>query len=183
MDDKKLLYALQQGSKAALEMVMERYNGYVYHIILNRGRGMLSPEDGEELTADVFVKLWQKSGSIKGESLRSWLGTVARNAAVDHMRKKDSTVPLEEACFSVPDDLWKNLQAEERTALVRNAMNDLPPMDREIFYRYYNLCQSMKDIAEALNMGLPAVKMRLHRGRKQLKNYFQERGMRYEDCV
>lgn len=183
MDDKKLLHAMQNGSKAALEMLMDRYSGYVYRIIENQGRGMLSPEDVEELTADVFVKLWQKSTSLKGDALRSWLGTVARNGTIDRMRKNGGTIPLEEPYLSVPDNLWKNLQAEERTALVRDALNTLMPQDREIFFRYYNLCQSMKDIAAEMQLGLPAVKMRLHRGRKQLKDYFSERGIGYEDFV
>lgn len=181
--EEHLLHRIQRGDTGALEEAIGQYGGYVYTVVQSWSRDSLPREDMEELTADVFVTLWQKAVQSTPGHLRGWLGTVARNKTVDRLRKRGVTVPLEEEYFTAPDDLWNRLQMQERQRLVREALNVMEVQDREIFIRYYDWDQPMKAIAAEMELGESAVKMRLHRGRKQLKQYLTERGIAIEDYV
>ena len=102
MTDTLLLRQLRRGSQRALEQAIEQYSAYVVTVIRNRSRGLLAPEDHEEIAADVFLALWQNAGRISAGSLRSWLGAVARNRTVDFMKRHHETVPLEENAIEIP---------------------------------------------------------------------------------
>ena len=56
--DGDLLRSLQKQSADALEQAIAQYGAYVLTIIRNRSRGVLTPEDHEEIASDVFLSLW-----------------------------------------------------------------------------------------------------------------------------
>ena len=68
MTDTLLLRQLRRGSQRALEQAIEQYSAYVVTVIRNRSRGLLAPEDHEEIAADVFLALWQNAGRIRRQS-------------------------------------------------------------------------------------------------------------------
>ena len=170
MTDTLLLRQLRRGSQRALDQAIEQYSAYVVTVIRNRSRGLLAPEDHEEIAADVFLALWQNAGRISAGSLRSWLGAVARNRTVDFMKRHHETVPLEENAIEIPDPIWAHLSNLERSQALRRALSTLSPMDQEIFYRCYDLGESSTKIAQALNLNPATVRSRLSRGRAALRN-------------
>ena len=177
MEEKQLLRSLRAKDPLALEEAIHRYSAYVYAAISGRGGGQLSHEDVEELSSDVFLALWQRSDCIRTQSLKSWLGAVARNRTVVFLRLHKLLLPLDELTVSVPDDLWKRLDEAERTALVRSAISQLDPTDREIFFRRYDLCQNAAQIASAMHIPSGTVRSRLSRGRQPLKGYLTRGGI------
>ena len=68
------------------------------------------------------------------------------------------------------------LLGAERAELIRALLNGLPPQDRAIFLRHYYYGQTAADIGAALAMPPSTVKVRLHRGRRKLKELLMERG-------
>ena len=97
MDDQALIRALQAGERAALRRTMEVYAGYTSAVLGNTLRGQASREDLEELLSDVFLSLWRSREGLDPEkSLKSWLAAVARNRAVDFLRRKKETHPVPE---------------------------------------------------------------------------------------
>ena len=180
--DEELLRRLQKRDSGALEAAIRRYGGYVYAIIRNRGAGALSAEDAEELTSDVFVKLWQHAGEIRG-GLRAWLGSVSRNRATDALRRAKIELPLEPRLFWVEDTMWESLAEEERNVRLREALHSLSPEDREIFCRTYDLCQSSAQIAEAMGIPASTVRTRLRRGRDTIRKRLQTGGWNDETAI
>ena len=177
MDAARLLRRLRNREQAALEEAIAQYGSYVAAILRNRGCGQMSRQDVEELSSDVFLTLWQRAGEIRAGRLKPWLGQVARNRAVDWLRRQQAVVPLDEQGIVVEDSLWEGLSARERAQAVRDAMNRLDSRDREIFYRYYDLCQTSREIAQAMGMPDATVRTRLARGRRTLKQYLQQGGI------
>lgn len=106
MEEAKLLRRLRRGDQRALEQAIRQYSGYVMTVIRNRSRGLLPPEDQEEVASDVFVVLWQRAAEIHAPTLRSYLGAVARNRTVDAMKKRQLSVPLEDNDIEIPDSAW-----------------------------------------------------------------------------
>lgn len=174
MEEEKLLRRVQRGSQRALGEIIQTYSAYVVTVIENRGRGLLPPEDVEELASDVFYALWQKAGQVT--NLKAWLSRVARNKAVDRLRQRKYTVPLEERTAAQEDEMWDLLAMKEQSRLVRQALSRLSPEDQEIFYRYYDLSETTNTISEAMGLNPATVRTRLRRGREALRKTLCLRG-------
>lgn len=181
MDERTLLKRLSRGSERAMETAVSQFSAYVVTVVHNRGRGFLSAEDEEEIASDVFLTLWQCAGKIDPNRLRAWLGSVARNKTADRLRRCKLTVPLEENTLVAEDSLWRTLSRQERAEAVQAALNTLKPQDREIFYRYYDFCQTTTEIAAELNMPPSTVRTRLSRGRDALRTTLCQGEFQYED--
>ncbi len=134
-------------------------------------------DEAEDLTQDVFVKVYQALDRYQpaAGSFQAWLMAVARNHAIDHYRRR-----REERLRS--DDDQERLEAlpargeaqdqavlrEERARLVRRALRALPADLREAVV----LCDLQglpyEEIAQALAVPLGTIKSRINRGRIEL---------------
>lgn len=176
MDDRQLLRQLQEQRAGALEAALAQYGAYVLAVIRNRSRGVLTPEDHEEIASDVFLALWRGAKNITRGQLRPWLGAVARKQTAEAMRKKNVYLPLEDDALITLDRLWEQMVEKERFAA-------LPEEDREIFYRFYDLSQTTAQIAQALGLNASTVRSRLLRGREALRKTLTKGGLFCEDDV
>ena len=71
---------LRQGDEDALCEIIRQRTGYVSTILRNFSRSTLPPEDLEELSADVFLRLWRSRAKLKdGADLSPYLAAIARN--------------------------------------------------------------------------------------------------------
>lgn len=181
--DGDLLRSLQKQSADALEQAIAQYGAYVLTVIRNRSRGVLTPEDHEEIASDVFLSLWHGARDITSGQVSSWLGAVARNKTVEAMRRKKVFVPLEDDALISLDRLWEQMYESQRCEAIRQALSCLAEEDREIFYRFYDLSQTTGQIAEQLHLNAATVRSRLMRGRQTLRKQLKKGGMICEDDV
>ena len=179
--DGDLLRSLQKQSADALEQAIAQYGAYVLTIIRNRSRGVLAPEDHEEIASDVFLSLWHGAREITSGQVSPWLGAVARNKTVEVMRRKKVFVPLEDDALISLDRLWEQMYESQRCEAIRQALSCLAEEDREIFYRFYDLSQTAAQIAEDLHLNASTVRSRLMRGRETLRKELTEGGLLCED--
>ena len=117
MDEKELLRQLQKQRAGALEQAVAQYGAYVLAIIRNRSRGVLTPEDHEEIASDVFFALWNGAARIERGQLRPWLGAVARNRTAEAMRKQNVYLPLEDDTLITLDRLCRCAHLSKSTLL------------------------------------------------------------------
>lgn len=169
--DRKLLIALKAQDPRGLESAIDRYSPYVAGVIRKVLGTRGTREDLEELASDVFVSLWRIAETLREDSdLKLWLGVVARNRALKHLRSLRLELPLEEEILSgdeeSPTRFWER---REEAQAVRDAVQHLDPQDREIFLRHYFWRQGVRQIAEELDMKESTVKSRLKRGREKLR--------------
>lgn len=183
MTDRTILKRITAGEQAGLEAAIGKYGGYVSAIIRRRGRDFIQPEDVEELCADVFLALWQNAPNLHSDRLKQWLGAVARNKAVEQLRRWKQTVPLDDSYLLIDDGLWDTMQQKQREALVASALRSLDPVTAQIMQRFYQLCQTTREIAEEMHINESTVRSRLSRGRTKMKQYLQKRGICYEDIL
>lgn len=181
-ETKELVKGLRSEDPAALEQAIRNYSPGVAAVIACQLGSLGTQSDVEELTADVFVALWQWRGRLKTDNLRSWLGTTARNKARDWLRRqKLVTTELEDRLVLPDDQAQRLLETKERNAILRQALDSLDGETRELFLRHYFYGQSTADIAEELKINRSTVKNRLARGRKKLKEHLKEGGYDVED--
>ena len=180
MDEQEMLSRLRRGDEQALTAAIAQYSAYVITVIHNKSRGLLRPEDEDELASNVFFTLWQSCRTIRAGHLRSWLGSVARNKTVDRLRKSRLDVPLDETLGTEEDILLEETARRERAELLHCAVGRLSKTDREIIGRYYDLCQSTPEIAAAMDMTAAAVRKRLMRSREAIRKELNRGGFVYE---
>ena len=170
MTEKRALELLRKGDQAGLVWMIDRYTAYVGAVVRNVLGGRMSIQDVEEVTADVFMTLWQNAAKPLPGRVKGYLGSIARIRAVNRLRSQGAELSLEEDILSFPADGPEELLFEaERRERVRGAVQAMRMPEREIFVRYYYYCESAVDIAAVLGMTPAAVRQRLKRGRDLLR--------------
>jgi len=164
------------------EQVYHDYAPRVYHT----ARRIVSNDmDAEDVTQDVLLQVVRKLPTFRGESaFPTWLHRITVNAAISHRRKRAvretnrSHDPFETLLEDeqvqglarkgelTPDDV---LSDRETRRLIEAAVADLPEMYREVFLLSEVEGLPNADIAERLELSLPAMKSRLHRARHLLR--------------
>jgi len=189
--DAELVEALRREEPDAADRLVERYGDRVYRLAM-RITGL--KEDAEEAAQDALWTAARKVHMFKGESaFGSWIYRITANAAYQKLRTRRQKAPeiaLEDVLPSLdgdgrhfePMDDWSNrvdeqaLQGELRRVL-QQAIDGLPADYRTALVLHDVEGLSNPDIAEALNISLPAVKSRVHRSRlfvrKQLADYLK----------
>ena len=174
-----MLKALAGGSQKALEKIMKKYSGYVCTVIRNFSRGTLSEEDIDEISVEVFYKLWNVRKDLDTKlGLSAYLSAAARNAVKNRFRSLPQ--PYEDITeLELPSD---NISVEDRAefsammSCLNEGVEKLSPKDREIFLRFYLYGEKSSQIAKAMNISEGSVRTSLHRTRAKLKKHMGERG-------
>lgn len=180
MRENRLIQQLQKKEPEALRQLIETYQGYVYAIVRNITRNALTEDDAEELAADVFLAVWQTADKLEAGKVRPYLAAIARNKAKSRLRVRKETVPLEDTMILETADLQEEVEHTLLAEALRDTMQALPEEDSEVLIRHYYYYQQIAEIAEEMNLSPSAVKVRLHRARKKLKQLLVERGYTYE---
>lgn len=145
--------------QALFDRVYETYGPALYRFCLLQ---MKNPADAEDVLQDVFVKRLYQAPKFKSpEHERSWLYQVALNLCRDEWRRsRRSELPLAAAA-------GVSLPPEELSLL--DQVSNLPEKQRTVLHLHYYQGYNLQEIARLLGVTVPAVKMRLKRGREALR--------------
>lgn len=181
--DEQLVRTLAGGDPDVLGRLWDRHARPLYSLAL---RMLRDPGWAEEVVQDVFLRLWRNPGVYdpsRGD-LRRWLLTVTHNAAVDGLRGKRGSARIRDA-GSEPlegmvhhgdvdpaDTAWRNMQAER----VREALSELPPVQREVMELIYFQGMTQVETAEHTGQPLGTVKSRLRLGMRKMRTSLSETG-------
>jgi RNA polymerase sigma-70 factor (ECF subfamily) len=181
MDERQLISKIKRKPRDGLIDVFEIYGPLVKAITV-KVLGKSSSDDVEECISDTFIKLWQSIGSYDEQkgSLRSFIAAIARNTAIDRYRKNRSgiiSLPIDGLEESSPQDTEAAAINRIDSDLVRDAVNDLPEPDREIFYRRFFLSETINDIADKMELKSKRVEKRLYKGKQKLRDQLISKGI------
>lgn len=145
--------------QALFDRVYETYGPALYRFCLLQ---MKNPADAEDVLQDVFVKRLYQAPKFKSpEHERSWLYQVALNLCRDQWRRsRRSELPLAAAA-------GVSLPPAELSLL--DQVSNLPEKQRTVLHLHYYQGYGLQEIARLLGVTVPAVKMRLKRGREALR--------------
>lgn len=181
MRDDKLLKLLNTDPELGIRIMIDQYSGIVYSVVRSRlSSDNYCEADIEECVADTFTEFYLdlKNYSHGFGSIKSWLCIIARNNAIDTLRKRDKrleTVSLDnENLHDQADDYSLEGDFEDkcvRAELIK-AIKNLGHPDSEIIMRKFYLAQSSKEISEALNLSVSNIDTRTHRALRKLRKSF-----------
>lgn len=142
------------------EEVYTKYKVKVYSICY---RMMGSKEDASDITQDVFVKVYKKLNTFKGNSsLSTWIHRITVNLCLDRLRKK-KLIPLHENISAPSPNPWLKSSIER-------AIQSLPPGYRAVFILHDVEGLTHYEIAETLGIADGSSKSQLHKARKLLRD-------------
>lgn len=176
--DEELVDLCRNGDDAAFNVLMKRYAAAIYNFSLQY---VHNPDDAQDIAQEAFFKTWKNIKHFKaGSRFRPWLYTIARNTALDHIKKKKAYV------FSSFDDIENDISFEENVGddaalpdevfalneLAENvisAMEILHPDHRAVMLMHYRDNMTFDEIAIILDKPMNTVKSWHRRALSKIK--------------
>jgi RNA polymerase sigma-70 factor (ECF subfamily) len=172
LSDYELAQASAQGDMKAFETIYERHHRRVYSLCL---RMVANATEAEDLAQEVFIQLFRKIGSFRGESaFTTWLHRLTVNHVLMHFRKRG--VRLEKTTEEGEiGEIQDYLQAAaerprfvDRLALDK-AISELPPGYRTVFVLHDVEGFEHEEVADMLGVSVGTSKSQLHKARMRLR--------------
>ena len=186
MNEKELIDRLKQGNQQALRNIIEEYQDYVYTVALQMVK---KKEIAEEVTQDVFIKVYKKINSYEFRAkFSTWLFTIVYRTALNYMEKKKILVAVSE--FTLPDSedalmesvqnkysaesRWQNNENaiesdHQQQQIIYKAIDSLEMKQGIVITLFYLKEFSVNEIADIMQISVNTVKTHLFRGRDNLK--------------
>jgi len=178
--DLDLVRASAAGDAAAFERLYTQYNRRVYSICL---RMLGNATEAEDLTQDVFVQLFRKIGSFRGESaFTTWLHRMTVNQVLMHFRKRgvrheattdDGELPVQ---IEVGTDRPSNMPIIDSIALER-AIAELPRGYRTVFVLHDVEGYEHEEVAKMLGCTVGTSKSQLHKARMRIRSLLDKKNV------
>ena len=159
---------LKSADSEAFIKIYQRYVSKVYHFALSLTK---SPEDAEEITSDVFVKIWQKMEILDADiSPLPLLIKITRDLTWNHLKRisraKSHRAFIETYLETVVESSADQLIFNEYQEIVTRALNDLTPQQRKVFSLRYFTGKDLNQISEELQISKNTVKVHLANSKK-----------------
>ncbi len=175
--DAELFQAMQAKQHSALAVLYDRYSSLVYRVAL---RILVNPQEAEDLTQEIFLKLWRSSTyDINRGSLSSFLTTLTRSRSIDRLRSRRSTLKFLQRWGNTmttqppPTTPFEAASIHQRSEHVRSALANLPEKYRQILELAYYEGLSQSEIAARLEIPLGTVKSWSRQGLLTLRKTLQ----------
>jgi RNA polymerase sigma-70 factor (ECF subfamily) len=185
-EDVRLMRLVAGGDTAAFEALIERHQALVAGTV---ARMLGSNSDVEDIAQQVFIRIWKSAGRyVARAKFTTWLLKITRNLVFNEMRRAKrhpylpvqidpatEELPLKDETTPTPD---ASLLQNELQRAIESAITELPDTQRMalVLRRYEEL--SYEEIADVLELSVPAVKSLLFRARtelrERLKNYLEK---------
>jgi RNA polymerase sigma-70 factor, ECF subfamily len=185
-EDVRLMRSVAAGDTTAFEQLIERHQALVAGTV---ARMLGSNSDVEDIAQQVFIRVWKSAGRyVARAKFTTWLLKITRNLVFNEMRRakrhphvpvqiepEADEIPLRDEQTATPD---VTLLESELQAAIEKAIGLLPETQRMalVLRRYEEL--SYEEIADVLDLSVPAVKSLLFRARtelrERLKNYLDQ---------
>ena len=164
-----------QGDQAHYEVLVLRYQEAMYR----HAYGMVGdPDAAADLVQDSLVKAYTRLGTCDPERFAAWLFRILRNRCKDYLKsRRRRDVPLlDDGPHAAPlsDDPVRTLERTELGKVVSEALARIPESQREAFLLKHVEGRSYEEMAEMLDAGISALKMRVMRAREALQEMLRD---------
>jgi len=172
ISDKELVSRVRVGDQNAMGALYDRYSALVYAVAL---RVLADSAAAEDVLQEVFMQLWRNPTRFDASrgSLGAWLAVIARNRAIDALRKRRYESDIEDVVVSVEPDLASQADRSRAAKNVRDVLNGMPPAQRQALEMAFFEGLTHTEIATKIGEPLGTIKTRIRAGllalRKVLK--------------
>ena len=172
LNDQHYIKLIIGGDINAFAILVDRYKSLVFTLSLKM---LASREEAEEVSQDVFIKVYKSLSDFKTESkFSTWLYRITYNTCLDRWRTKKRT-----ACLVAVEDFeaqevttlmnaLDTIEEKERKQMIQKCLDLLPAEDNFLLTLYYFQENSLKEISKIMGINENNVKIKLFRSRRKL---------------
>jgi len=176
MTDAELVKQILSGNSNAFRYLVSKHQLLVAHIV---GRMIRRQEDLEDISQEVFIKVYRKLNKFRGDSrLSTWIATIAYNTGISYLRKqyRQDEINYDEIPEKGFDSLTPSVIVEKKEMKqhLLNLIEELPVNYRTVLTLFYLEEFSYKEIEQITGMPEGTIKSYLSRARGVLKNRIEE---------
>jgi RNA polymerase sigma-70 factor (ECF subfamily) len=181
MSEQTIIRDIVAGNTALFGTLVERYQNMALTIAFRLTGNM---QDAEDIVQNAFVKAFHNLHRFQQKSkFSTWLFRIVYNTTLNAISKKTikkqyfdyQCIAEEESSFTW--DHITEMENEEKKKIINQALVQLHPSETLVISLYYWEDYSVKEVSEASGLSIENVKIKLHRGRKNLEkllgNYFK----------
>lgn len=161
------------GEQEAFTLLVEKYKGYVFAVILSF---VQDEETARDIAQEVFLQVYRSLISYKQQNFKGWIGRIAVNKALDYKRKKYPILCELETAEQIlarndgsGGELEKMLLQKEQETRVKEVLLRLPPIHKTVLYKFYFQNKSYQEIAQEEGIRPRTVESRLYRAREAFR--------------
>jgi RNA polymerase sigma-70 factor, ECF subfamily len=188
--DETLIGLIAQSQEQALAQLYDRYHRLIFSLAL----AIVTDRDtAEEVTLDVFMRVWQKAGTYRVDQAKvsTWLTHIARHHAIDVLRRRavrvDQSAVHWEDGFSHVESSQPNPQESAELSLrrerIQSALAQLPDEQKQALTLAYFGGYTQSQIAEILRQPLGTIKTRLRLAMQKLREFLSDEGAMEDKSV
>lgn len=176
--DFELTQAAGGGDMVAFEEVYNRHHRRVYSICL---RMLQNPSEAEDLTQDVFIQLYRKIGSFRGDSaFTTWLHRMTVNQVLMHFRKRSVKFEKTTEEGETPDQILPGTANPEKMRVIDkialdHAIEQLPTGYKNVFVLHDVEGYEHEEVAGILGCSVGTSKSQLHKARLKLQKLLKKK--------
>ncbi|MBR5421147.1 MAG: RNA polymerase sigma factor [Lachnospiraceae bacterium] len=172
--------AMSEGNRDALREIYEEYHSWLYSVVY----GVLQQKErAEDVSADLFLRIWNSASNFKaGTGHRGYLATIARNMAIDELRKRKREVYLDgpdtedDTETDIADDTPGPEAETVQNLSIQQALERLKPAEREVVNMKVLSEMTFQEISDTLGIPMGTVTWRYQAAIKKLRSCGYEQG-------
>ena len=182
-----LFLLAKKGDGRAFEQIVLQTERAVYNLALSIVK---KKEDAEDVTQETYLRLWRSLPDYRGASAKSYIFRIARNIAIDFIRKKNKSFELDTVILTDEGEIERDIADPDpdirpdeaflrklTIETVRGCIDSLPIPMRELIVMRDMDGLSYSEIAEILGIPEGSVKSGLFRAREKLKRLIIEKNI------
>ncbi len=177
-DEVDIIRQCLAGEKDAFAVLVDRYKIMVHNLAY---RMMGDADSANDIAQESFIAAYEGLGRFKFDAkFSSWLYRIALNKCRDHLRLAKDTVSTDDIAGVRPDPgISPERAATTRQSgdILQRALDTLPAEYREVIILKHIEELEYGEIASITGAGIPALKVRAHRGREMLRKLLEEAGV------
>jgi len=171
LSDAMLVSAIRSGDEQAMAQLYDRYSPIIYSVAL---RVLGDTGAAEDILQEVFLQLWRSPDMFDASrgSMPGWLAVIARNRAIDSLRKRRPESDITEVVVSVEPDLAGKAEWSRAADKIRGTLGGMPAPQRSALEMAFFEGLTHTEIAEKTGEPLGTVKTRIRAGLMTLRKAF-----------
>lgn len=170
--EQELISEIRRGNTRAFSDLVDSYKDLVYTLAV---RMLGNREEAEEVSQDVFIKVYKSLSKFKGDSkLSTWVYRIAYNSCLDQIKKikKERVLTdlehINKIAYADLDNAFQRMADKERSEIIRQCLAQLSSEDAGILTLFYLEESSLQEMEKATGLPVNTLKVRLFRARKRL---------------
>ncbi len=174
MSEVEIIQKAKDGDTKAFQEIHNTFYKRIFRYCLFNGQS----EDGaKDLCQEVFIRAWKSLPTFSlenGGTMQAFLFRIARNLLIDLSRKKKEYALKDYVEIETNEDFIEDLAREQKVKNLKGALSELAEKDRQIVILRYFEELSTSDVARVIKMKEGALRVRIHRVLKKLKDILEQ---------